>query len=417
MFCPNPNCQPKATPAARPVRLAQRLRAAEPGSVPTAPTLVKPALMGCLSRARLLCSALVASMMPGALAAEPAPKLRTALWDVSYELHSGAGYRDNVLLSPFAPMGSAFVEGSAEITLMRLSSSDHEFFAFASYEDLRYLDDSVTADREQTAMVFSQYRYSPSADWRVGANVQYLFMDQILDASLTEGEFGVIQVQGHSVGARPVVRWKAADKLWIGAEGVFNRQFFRQPLDDYWETGSKLTFGFEYGHKSELGLGVEWAKRDYDTRLAPDRTGVAMAGQGLQFDQWKSDLTHRHHWDADRHWRTQTRIGLEQTRDNGAGYYDYDKLLAAEAIRWQNGRWLAEASGRISDFRYRAQTISQDPGRLKERILLVAKGRVEYSLSSHWKTYAEAEHEISDSNEPSDNYHMTTVHAGLGVEF
>lgn len=350
-------------------------------------------------------------------AAEPTPatapaQAPPALWEISYDLRAGAGHRNNPLLSPFAHAPAFFAEAAAEVTVMRLSTSPHQFFAFASYEDMRFID-TFQPDHEQSAIVFAQYRYELAPDWILGGNLQYLFINQIMDASLTEGDFGVVQVKGHSVGAKPVVRWKPNTSTWLDLEPLLTRQWFEEPLDDYWEAGPKLTLGIDYGRRSELSLAGEFVRRDYDSRAITDSQGYDLPGESLRFDQVRFELTQRHHWDQARHWRTQTRLSYEKSRDNGSGYYDYNKLGVAGSLRWTRGDWLCEAGARVSQYRYDSQTLTTRLDETKERVLLVSRARIEYDLSKHWKLYAEAEYEVSHSNEPSDNYDVTTARAGI----
>ena len=93
------------------------------------------------------------------------------LWYPSLSLRAGAGYRDNVTLSHYAPRGSAFETLGADATLMRLPWNDWQFQGLATVNDTRFFDRTCGVDREQNAWPppsfpgFPRPPGGPSAPW------------------------------------------------------------------------------------------------------------------------------------------------------------------------------------------------------------------------------------------------------------
>src|SRR5262245_9202642 len=86
-----------------------------------------------------------------AAAEDPLEKL--SIWSKSFNLRSGPGYKDNVLLSSVNPQGRAFVGTGVEAFLLRLAADGTQFYFFVSGEDIEYLNrDPVGSERTLIAV-------------------------------------------------------------------------------------------------------------------------------------------------------------------------------------------------------------------------------------------------------------------------
>ena len=101
-------------------------------------------------------------------------------------------------------------------------------------------------------------------------------------------------------------------------------------------------------------------------------------------------------------------------QDNGSGYFDYNRLLFTQQLRWTNPLWETKAGARFGWYYYPVQQIG---GEQLERSYVVLDVRIERRLGKHWLLYALAEREWSMSNDPVEEYNDWTAGGGVGVEF
>src|SRR5262249_13241657 len=157
---------------------------------------------------------------------------------------------------------------------------------------------------------------------------EYVYQDQVVDVSATQPLLGTIPVKGHTVIVREGFRRDFGSNFWITLELPVQRQFYREPLDDYWEYGPRLTLGRTYGHQSELSLRYEITQRTYDHEPLRTAQGLPVPNSQRESTQHDARLTWKHYWDPRRRWRTTTRLSAYQSKDEGSGYFDYLKLQA-----------------------------------------------------------------------------------------
>lgn len=346
---------------------------------------------------------------PGPLAG-PAP---LAVWDATLRATAGGGYRHNVLRTSVAPESSGFVAAAGDLSVMRLAESGAQATFLFMGEDTRYLD-APSVDKEQWFSGTAQASWPLGPADQVGGWLQYFYQNQVVDVSETEVELRRVLIEGHGVSVRP--EWQHT--LWPGwhlkLEGTMHRQFYRATLDQYWEGAGRLGLTHEYGRRSEWSVGFQSRHRFYDTRLQYDQQAQPIPGTRLVY--WQPELTGawRHHWDANRHWRTTTRLSLMLNRDNGSGYFDYNRLLVAQQLRWSRGGWQATTQARLGWYRYDLQRIT---GQRRYRAYCELDLRLERRLGKHGLLYAAAQREWDFSNDPLDEYRDWMASAGLGAEF
>jgi hypothetical protein len=321
-----------------------------------------------------------------------------------------------VLLSSIVQRASPTMILGADWMAFPLLERGSEFFVFASYEQVRYFG-VPEVDKDQTLLAAAQWKGSLSPGWQAGVDLQYFFLHQILDASLTENDMGTVLAKGHNLALKPSVRWSLMPGRFVEFELKWSRQVYDEPLDDYWEGGPRLTLGVEYGHRSELTLSYQSDWRPYLDRPAVDLGGNALSGTTLETHQDIAEVVWRHHWDARRRWRTVTRAGAIWQRDNASGYHDYRRLIVSQQVRYACGDWEFRLQGRVWHQLYDNQTLGEEDPRLRDRTLASAEGSIERSVSRRLTLFASYRHERSLSNARLDEYKVNVLESGLRFEF
>lgn len=335
------------------------------------------------------------------------------VWDTSARLTTGFGYRDNVLRSSVATESSTFFLTSADATFIRLTDSGSLFTLFLLGEDTRYFDAPVV-DYEQLFSGSAQFTTPAGADAELGIYANYLYQHQVLDVSETEANLRRVLVNGHGLTLRPHWKKSLAENWDLQVTGTAFRQMYETQLDDFWEGGGQLSIIRSYGQRSELVLYYQFLRRYYDTREQFDIGGVMIPGADLVYEQSEAGSQWRQHWDKARQWRSTTRLSYLCNHDNGSGYFDYDRLLFSEQLRWKNDRWEIRATARFGWYYYDVQRIGPES---RERSYAAVDFHVEHRWSKHWLAFAEAEQEWNLSNDPLDEYNVWMASAGIVFEF
>jgi len=335
-------------------------------------------------------------------------------WINDFSLRTGAGYRDNVGLSARSAQDSAFVATGLEIMLLRLPENGTQFNFFASAEDLRFLSSSVV-NQEQTAFAQALLKTDCGSGWQVSLGAEYVYQNQIVDVSFTEPGLTTLPVEGHGAVFRQGLRRDFATGFWVSLEPSAKRQFFREPLDDYWEYGPRMTLGKSYGRKSELSLSYEISQRDYDHDPLRAADGSAIADTRRKAIQQEARLMWKQSWDPKGRWRTTTRLIAKQSEDTGSGYFDYTKLQAGEQILFHSKDWDISADAKVARYDYPIQTATDFRKRRSTEIAF--DFRCERRIASFLKIFAEYDRERVLSNLAFEQYVVNTVKGGLNWVF
>ena len=337
-------------------------------------------------------------------------------WEHDISLRTGAGYRDNVGLSSLFPTPSAFIATGLEVILLRLPENNTQPSFFLSAEDLRFLS-SGPVDKEQTLFAQAQIKTESGSGWQMSLAAEYVFQNQVMDVSVTEPGLSTLPVLGHAAILREGLRRDFANNWWITAELPAQRQFYREPLDNYTEYGARLTLGRTYGHQSELSLRYEFARRLYETEPLRDTMGNAVPDTHRQAIQNDARLSWKHYWDSARRWRATTRFGAKQSHDNGSGYFDYTRLQASEQILFRREVWEISGEARLASYDYPVQPASLiDPAKRHSTEWSV-NFRCERRVSRFLKIFAEYDRTQTVSNVPLEQYVVNTVKGGLDWTF
>jgi hypothetical protein len=337
-------------------------------------------------------------------------------WVNDFSFRTGAGYRDNVGLSAKSPQDSPFIATGLEMILLRLPENGTEFSFFASAEDLRFLSSSLV-DKEQTAVAQALVKTDCGSGWQASISTEYLYQNQVVDVSFTEPGLTTIPVEGHGLAVREGLRHDFDGSFWISLELPAKRQFFREPLDDYWEYGPRITSGKQYGHKSELSASYEISERNYDHDPLRTSLGNPVSGSRRKAIQQEARLIWKHLWDAAGRWRTTTRVTVRQSEDNGSGYFDYTRLQASEQILFHTRNWEISAEARVARYDYSVQTVSTVDLAKRQATEYSVNFRCERKVAGFLKIYSEFERERVSSNLDFEQYTVNTVKGGLNWTF
>lgn len=335
------------------------------------------------------------------------------IWDPGFTFSTGFGYRDNVLFATARPRGSTFWAAGAEFFLMRLPQEGPEFFLFLSGENYFFLSDRSLPD-ERLLTLLTELSAEVAPLWTTGIALQGFFSDQVMDVSTHELEVGAINLEGGGVTLTPFIRRDLAEGASVQAAAIASRQIYRAPLDDYSEVGPKVIFGFDRAPR-EFTLSYEWQGRWYDDRPELSLEGERLPDTRLNFRRQRVEGTFRQFW-GERRWRTTTRLGFEANRDGGSGYFDYNRLRAAQQLRWQPGQWELEGQVRFSHHEYLKQLAEPDEPGLRRRNSTSFHGGIRRKLPRGLTLLADYEREQVRGDARLGDYEVNTVLVGLEWE-
>jgi hypothetical protein len=339
------------------------------------------------------------------------------LWDTSVNARGALGYKDNVLLSKAGRQGSAFWQSALDLLLLRASTAENAgtFTFFASGEDRRYFS-APEVRKEQLVLSQAKWEMPLFSAWEGGGLAQYMYADQVFDASATEELRETIPVKSHNIQVAPFVSRQLPGASQLELKLNFERQLFNEPLDDYWEVGPQLAFTKRYGHRSEAALSYTFDHRAYDRRRQFGLDARSIPDTSLRFDQHEFEGSITHAWDEGRHWRSRFRFVFEMNDDNGPGYYDYHRYRWSKRIGYYGVDWQTTIEAKILHYDYARQPASDGAG-IRKVWEYVVGIRGEKTVWKKLRVFAESEHEVVKSNYALEEYKVNTVLAGVDWEF
>jgi hypothetical protein len=329
-------------------------------------------------------------------------------WDLSANVREGVGYKDNILLSDLNKEGSVFSLTTIDFFAYHFPLNGWEFTSFISGEDRRYWQSS-NVDKEQLLIASADLKRKFNDAWKAGLRLQYIYNDEVFDASVTEGIPVRVAAKLHQISGGPSAIWKLPAKRRLEFSAELARQDFEgSVLDSSWQGGPKILFGQGYGHKSDFTATLQWRDRSYDNRHAPGRA------DSLHFDSTLFELGVKHYWDEERAWSSRGRAGVEWNWDNGNGFYNFRRWRLSHELGFTRKTFEAKLETKFLHYEYESQ-ISLN-GDLRRRTELVFGGRAEQELRKRLKLFAEYEYEWVMDSDFTDRYRAHTVSAGLDFQ-
>jgi hypothetical protein len=347
----------------------------------------------------------------------PPPPPKAPAWNHAITFRSGFGYKDNVLLSATDRQENVFYTGGVDVMFMRRPTGRYLFSFFGAGDYVRYFR-QTSVSNEKVAFATTQLIRDFGEGWKSGLSASYNYQNQVFDASATETNIVIGQVEGHNLGARWLLRKEIRQYRVEGDVGLA-RQYFRAPLDDLWQYGPRLTLGRASGQNSDLSVSYGIFRVEFDTRetIYFNGTNIFRGQEGLVFLPQTVELAWQRHWDKELHWRTVTRLGWERNTDNGSGFFNYDRFRLSAQGRYRAKTWEATAGATVAYYDYESQPASPPNPTVRTKTSFSANARVDKNIWKGLRVFGAYAHERSHANLPADEYVANTCTAGFDWRF
>ena len=337
-----------------------------------------------------------------------------SVWTTGGSVRAGGGYRDNILLSSFNPVGAGFVTAGGDFMLNRPPTDGTEVAVFAS-ADYTHFVDAPAAEPEAIALAQAEVKRELGRDWQAGLRAQYVFLHQVFDVSATEVDLSTVTARGHTAIVAPSLARALGHGWRLEASVEGSRQLFEAPLDNYWEAAPTVRVTRDFGPRGEAGFHYRFVRRWYDDRAPLDASGNDLPGT-LEFDAHEIELRARIFWDAGKRWSTQARLGLLDNTDNGGGYFDYLRYGAGLQLKYRTDRWSLRAELRARWYDYAVQTATGPGSDPRDKTDVSLTARADYRLGRKWTVFAQYDHEANTDTLPDSNYDANGLLAGVELE-
>lgn len=349
----------------------------------------------------------------------PAPELPPApTWDLTGNLRTAFGYKENILLSAVRSVDSPFARAEAEVFWWRFPTERFEALAFANAAVTRFTD-ADDNPREWQAFAHGEARWFLSRTVQATAVAEGYRLDQVFDLSATSAERATARLEVTGVLASAVLRWDLRPHTWLEVKPAAQRDRYRDGSDDNTQHLGRVTLGRTwFGGRLEVAAAGQRLRRDYASRPRYTSAGRPQTGTVLEFAQREAELRLAVGWDAAQRWRSTLAVQHTANDDNGSGYFDYRLRALRHELTWTRAPWKVRLIGRAGRYDYDVQTqgIGIDPPkRLKEEFL--AQMRVERQWTPRAVVYADVAWERSRSNDPLARYRTATASTGVDWAF
>ena len=337
------------------------------------------------------------------------------LWQQTGSLRAGAGYDDNVLLSPRAAYGSALATAGLDYSLSRLPLDGWGVDLKLGGDDVRYLQ-KTPSDGTDFWVADCTVKRFVGDHWQVGVEGLVNYLDEVDYVGTLDGPEAV-EVQGEVLRITPFLRRNLSSNWWTQLEAPAGREMFEAPLDNTWKYGPLLRLGYSDDQQEELTLGYQFQEILHDDWPALDSEGREISGRKLALTEHRVDLDWRRYWDAANRWSTDTKFFYARAADNGGSFFNFDEFSASERVRCSGRNWELAATIRGSYLDYPVQRTRLVFGPTLNQMLLHATVHGERRLTKWLRLYAEYNYERVLSNLGDIRYAANTVTAGLIWEF
>ncbi len=358
-------------------------------------------------------------MAPGTLPPElqaELDKLQRA-WHPSGAARGAIGWRDNLLLSPFAPIERSFVRGEVEAMLIRPMDDRWEFISFLNGDVLRYFSPPPEASGEQQWSLHTEGRWQPIDRTRFSLKAAGYLRDMVIDLSETEARRVVAPTRVRGAYAVATTRISLR-QFQLEPSVQVKRTDYRDYAGDYDEVrpGGRI----EWRQSKALLVSAAWSEvhRSYDERLQYSASGRPLPDTELRFRQRDSELRVRSAWTLGGEWTAIASVGRLENRDRASGYFDYDQKRVRLDLEWQRAAWRVNLNAEAKRMDYLQQTVGAGiapPPRISDDHEISL--RAEREINTRWMLFGEHRWERSRSNELEFRYKANTVLAGVQRSF
>ena len=340
--------------------------------------------------------------------------LPLAVWDTMSQVTTGFGYRENILRSSIAPESSAFLNASADVSLLRFTESGAYASLFLLFDETEYFD-APSVDYERFISGAMQAETPIGMQDFVGGQFNGFYQHQVMDLSETQTIRSRMLVDGYTCTLSPYWKHVLGGGWAVQFETAALRQLYSgDDLSDYWAPAAGMRLIRSYGYRSEISLNGQTKYIGYDSRNEYNHDGQEIPATSLAYQQNEAGVQWRHSFDKEQHWRTTSKLSYMSSQDSGSGYFDYRRVQLSQQMRWKNPLWEVKSNARFCSYNYPEQDIGEEQF---ERSSIVLDLRIERRLGKRWLLYSSAEQEWNMSNDALEQYNVWTVGAGAGYEF
>jgi hypothetical protein len=237
-------------------------------------------------------------------------------------------------------------------------------------------------------------------------------MDQVLDVSVTETDLSTAQLQVTGFVTGPNIRWDFAP-AFLEAKATGRRDRYRSDVDGYFESEAFLRAGAAFG-RHEVGVSAARRMRDHDSRPQFTISGRPISGSILETRQMDAIADWTIHLGDDKKRRMVTSVGRQWNRDNGSGYFNFERDLARTRLYWKTGDWEHELGLEYNRYEFPGQFvgIGINP-ELRYKREIRGSWEVTRQLSRKLAAFLVVQREQSSSNEDRSRFTVQTIYAGV----
>ncbi len=339
-----------------------------------------------------------------------APSAPPSAWSSSVELTSMLGYKDNLLLSSYAPERSAFAGVAADLMWWRLPQGPVDYVVYLNADGRRYLA-GREVNHEAFAALFGEWRRRLPDQGQFAFDVRGFFSDRVLDISDTAVQRVVAPIKIHGVNTGPVLRWDFGSRWW-GEWSVLGAQtIYAGGGNNHAALEGRAKLGFRAGTHWSAVLSGERHERAYVRRTQFSVSGRELEGTRLRVLEDEAVLRIEYQRDD---FQASLRAGHLRFADNGSGYLGYQRDRLAQECEWKRGPWRFEFEAAVARKTYSVQTVGfgiVTPARREDET--TARLRTERRLNPRWMVFAELSTERVRSNEALSAYQAKEGLLGL----
>lgn len=357
-----------------------------------------------------------ASTLPPELQAE-LDALQSGAWRPTIQARASVGWRNNVLLSPFAPIERAFGRGELEAMLWQPMRDRFEFLSFLNGDVLRYFSPPAETGGEQQWSLHLEERWRAADALRVSLKATGYLNDMVIDLSETEATRVVAPTTVRGAYLAAVTRFTLPAGFTFEPIGRIKRTDYREFAGDYDEGMVGARLDWRRG-QSLISAAVFETQRRYATRVQYTAGGRALPGTRLRFQQRVGELKAGTGWKGGGDWDIAATVGRLENRDQASGYFDYDQDRARLEVGWARAAWRVTLDAETKRMEYLVQTVGAGiapPPRIADDHDVSL--RLQREFNERWTIFAEHRWERSRSNEAEFSYRANTALAGVQRSF
>lgn len=339
-------------------------------------------------------------------------------WQVTETAQVTAGYSDNIMLSPFAPLSGAFSEAGAEALLLGSIRPGWELSAFVqgNHRHYQHPDPEVRDESGWFSRLESRWQAEPRL--RLSVVLAAFGENSILDLSETEASRLVVPARLRGGSAGLSTRLDLSRRVALRLSARRTRTDYLNLSGDH--DGLEQRALVEWNVSPRLTAGVEWKelRRDYADRPQYTAGGRPINGTRLSFWRTGAEASLTVQLDADGRQRLALTVGESSNRDRSSGYFNLNQRQAGLRYHWSAGRWDVTCEGLLKQEDYLVQTggtgIAPPPRYSRH---LEAGLHVERRLTRHWSAIATVDHDHDRGNLAEFAYAANTAGIGLKCTF